>query len=96
MDEKGFLRLNFARSGNGIEIIIEDNGIEIAKSKKSKTANQKKHSGRGIANTLERIKILNELYDQHIVCHVTDKPAADRGVKVVVTVPFLKNFKHED
>jgi signal transduction histidine kinase len=96
MEDKGFLQLSFTKSGSGIEIIIEDNGIGIAESKKSKTENQKKHSGRGITNTLERIKILNELYDQHITCHVEDKPAPGRGVRVILTVPLLKNFRHED
>ena len=96
MDEKGFLQVSFTRSGNEIQIIIEDNGIGIAESKKSKTENQKKRSGRGISNTLERIKILNELYHQHITCEVEDKSAPGRGVKVKMTVPLLKNVKHED
>jgi tetratricopeptide (TPR) repeat protein len=96
MDEKGFLQLSFTKIQQGIEIIIEDNGIGIAASKQHKTANQKKHSGRGITNTLERINILNELYHQHIICEVEDKLAPDRGVKVKITVPLLKQGIHED
>lgn len=96
MEDKGFLQLSFNKTPNGIEIIIEDNGIGIAESKKAKTENQKKRSGRGIANTLERIKILNELYHQKIACEVVDKPAPGKGVKVKITVPLLKNFRHED
>ncbi|HEY6503262.1 MAG TPA: histidine kinase [Chitinophagaceae bacterium] len=96
MDEKGFLQLSFEKTGNEIEIIIEDNGIGIAESKKSKTANQKKHSGRGITNTLERIKILNELYRQHITCQVEDKQAPGNGVRVKITVPILKNALNEN
>jgi anti-sigma regulatory factor (Ser/Thr protein kinase) len=92
MDEKGFLQLSFNKSGKGMEIIIEDNGIGMAESKKSKTENQKKHSGRGITNTLERIGILNELYRQHITCEVEDKSSPGRGVKVKLTVPLLKNI----
>jgi len=90
-DEKGFLKLSFTKKQSGIEIIIEDSGIGIAESKKHKTANQKQHSGRGITNTLERIKILNELYQQNITCIVEDKAAPDHGVKVKMTVPLLKN-----
>jgi tetratricopeptide (TPR) repeat protein len=56
MDEKGFLQLSFTKAGKGMEIIIEDNGIGMAESKKSKTENQKKHSGRGITNTLEQCR----------------------------------------
>lgn len=96
MDEKGFLQVSFTKIRDIIEIIIEDNGIGIEESKKNKTANQKKHSGRGITNTMERIDILNELYHQRISCHVEDKPAPDRGVKVRITVPLLKKGIHED
>lgn len=91
IDEKGFLQLSFSKSLKGMDILIEDNGIGIAGSKKSKTVNQQKHSGRGITNTLERIKILNELYHHHITCVIEDKPAPERGVRVKITVPLLKN-----
>lgn len=92
-DKKGHLLLNFTRKEKMMEIVIEDNGIGIAESEKTKTANQRKHSGRGISNTMERIRILNELYHQHITCDVQDKPAPDTGVKVIMTVPLLKNFQ---
>ncbi len=92
MDEKGFLKLSFSRKQDRMEIIIEDNGIGIAESKKAKTSNQQQHSGRGISNTLERIKILNELYHQDISCIVADKPAPDHGAIVNITVPLLKNI----
>jgi tetratricopeptide (TPR) repeat protein len=96
MDEKGFLQLSFTKTDKGMEVLIEDNGIGIAASKKSKTVNQQKHSGRGITNTLERISILNELYHQEIICTVEDKQSPDRGVRVRITVPLLKNIVHED
>lgn len=93
IDEKGLLQLNFTKKNSSIEIMIEDNGIGIAESKKTKTAHQQKHSGRGIKNTLERIKILNELYHQHITCIVEDKTGVESGVRVKLTVPLLKNYK---
>lgn len=96
MDEKGLLQLSFTKQNNTIKILIEDNGIGMEESKKNKTANQKQHKGRGIANTLERINILNELYHQNISCITEDKPAPGRGVKVILAVPVLKNFVHED
>jgi hypothetical protein len=94
---KGLLQLSFTKgSKDTINILIEDNGIGIAESKKSKTANQKKYSGRGIANTMERIKILNELYHQHITCNVEDKREPGSGVIVQLTVPILKDIQYED
>ena len=91
-NETGLLQLSFTRHGNGMEIIIEDNVIGIAESKRNKTENQKSRNGRGITNTIERIKILNELYHQHMVCKVEDKMAPGRGVRVKLYVPLLKNF----
>jgi two-component system, sensor histidine kinase YesM len=92
MDTKGLLQLRFTQVNKGMEITIEDNGIGIAESKKAKTVNQQKHYGRGITNTLERIKILNELYHHNITCVVEDKQAPDRGVRVTITVPLLKSL----
>jgi sensor histidine kinase YesM len=91
MDEKGLLLLSFKKSGNVIEILIDDNGIGITASKNSKTSNQQKQNGRGISNTLERIKILNELYHKNIRCKVEDKAAPNSGVKVTLIVPHSKN-----
>jgi tetratricopeptide (TPR) repeat protein len=90
--DKGLLQLSFDRKVTGMEIIIEDNGIGIAESKRTKTENQKSRNGRGITNTMERIKILNELYHQRMTCEVEDKPAPARGVRVKLFVPVLKNF----
>ena len=95
-DKKGFLQVQFLKAGENMEIIIEDNGIGIAESKRNKTENQQKHSGRGIANTMERIKILNELYHKNITCSLTDKPAAENGVVIKLTVPFSKNIRYEN
>lgn len=90
METKGYLELSFTKKQNAVCIIIEDNGVGIAESKKNKTFNQQKHSGRGMSNTLERIKILNELYHQHITCVIEDKPAPATGVKITLTVPITK------
>lgn len=94
-EDKGFLKLHFSKKGNTINITIEDNGIGISKSKKIKSSNQQKQSGRGISNTLERIKILNELYHQDIICLVEDKIAPDQGVIVRISVPILKSIQHD-
>lgn len=91
-EQKGVLELRFKKRDNAMEIVVEDNGIGMAASKEAKTQNQKKHSGRGINNTLERIRILNELYGYKITCGVEDKVAPDSGVKVTLRVPLIKNF----
>lgn len=96
MEEKGMLQLRFTKTEKGVDILIEDNGIGIAASKNSKTVNQQKHSGRGITNTLERISILNELYHQEITCTVEDKQSPERGVRVRISVPLIKNIANED
>jgi tetratricopeptide (TPR) repeat protein len=96
MDAGGFLRLHFIAQQNRLEILVEDNGIGMAESKRIKTENQSKHTGRGISNTEERIKFLNELYHLHINCEVIDKPAPATGVTVKITMPFIKDPKHEN
>jgi signal transduction histidine kinase len=96
IEDKGMLQLSFTKTAKGMEILVEDNGIGIEASKKSKTVNQQKHSGRGITNTHERISILNELYHQNITCTVEDKQSPERGVRVRICVPLLKQIAHED
>nr|WP_283950685.1 histidine kinase [Chryseobacterium sp. pc1-10] len=71
--DKGFLKLSFEKEDQHLKITIEDNGIGIEESKKQKTHHQKTREGRGMKNTLERIKLLNDLYRQDIQCKVTDK-----------------------
>lgn len=95
IEDKGVLNLSFIKKGNGIDILVEDNGIGIAASKSVKTSNQLKHTGRGITNIEERIKILNELYQQQISCSIVDKAAPDHGVKVTISIPTLKNINSE-
>ena len=96
LDGKGWLNLEFQKQEEKIRIIIEDNGIGISESAKHKTQNQKKQKGRGIANTHERIRILNELYRTKITCEVEDKPAPDKGVKVMIYIPLLNKIRHEN
>lgn len=77
--EKGFLKLNFEKEIDTLKITIEDNGIGIEESKKQKTEHQKNREGRGMKNTLERIKLLNDLYKRNIICEVKD---SENGVLV--------------
>ena len=83
--EKGFLKLIFKKENQHLKITIEDNGIGIEESKKQKTIHQKNREGRGMKNTLERIRLLNDLYKKNIVCSVKDSP---NGVLVQIIMNF--------
>ncbi|MBW7676751.1 tetratricopeptide repeat-containing sensor histidine kinase [Chryseobacterium chendengshani] len=79
--EKGFLKLTFKKENQHLKICIEDNGIGIEESKKQKTVHQKNREGRGMKNTLERIRLLNDLYQKGITCSIKD---SEKGVMVEI------------
>ncbi|WP_426473333.1 histidine kinase [Chryseobacterium balustinum] len=81
--DKGFLSLEFTKNNDLLKITIKDNGIGIEESKKQKTEHQKTREGRGMKNTLERIRLLNDLYKKNIVCTVKD---SENGVFVEVSM----------
>ncbi|WP_162087090.1 tetratricopeptide repeat-containing sensor histidine kinase [Chryseobacterium aquaeductus] len=81
--EKGFLKLNFRKENHHLKITIQDNGIGIEESKKQKTIHQKNREGRGMKNTLERIRLLNDLYKKEIICSIKD---SENGVLVEITM----------
>ena len=81
--EKGFLKLHFEKENQYLKIAIKDNGIGIEESKKQKTIHQKNREGRGMKNTLERIRLLNDLYKKDIRCSIKD---SDNGVLVEIVM----------
>lgn len=81
--EKGFLKVDFENNNQYLKITIEDNGIGIEESKKQKTAHQKNREGRGMKNTLERVRLLNDLYRKNITCVVRD---SKNGVLVEIKI----------
>lgn len=86
--EKGFLSLKFEKNNDFLNILIEDNGIGIEESKKQKTEHQKNRKGRGMKNTLERIALLNDLYQKNIDCAITDKKDIS-GVLVKISYKLI-------
>ncbi|KMQ69289.1 histidine kinase [Chryseobacterium sp. FH2] len=86
--EKGFLKLSFEKNNQHLKIIIEDDGIGIKESRQQKTIHQKSREGRGMKNTLERITLLNDLYNQDIQCKITDKKGA-QGVLVKISYKMV-------
>ncbi|WP_292010689.1 histidine kinase [Chryseobacterium sp.] len=83
--EKGFLKLILEKDLQYLKITIEDNGIGIEESQKQKTEHQKTREGRGMKNTLERIKLLKDLYKKEITYSITDKPNGN-GVIIVLNI----------
>ena len=85
---KGFLKLSFFYKKKTIEIIIEDNGIGIKKSKELKTENQKLHKSIGLTNINERIALLNDLYHVSITCEINDNKNLE-GTIIKLIIPQL-------
>lgn len=86
-DEKGFLKVAFAKAGNEIIVTITDNGIGRAKSKELKTEHQKKRESKGLGNVQNRVALLNELHDCEIEMTVNDADLSpDIGTEVVVSM----------
>lgn len=85
--EKGFLKLSFKKESQHLKISVQDNGIGIEESKKQKTVHQKNREGRGMKNTLERIRLLNDLYKKDITCLIKD---SENGVLVEITYKLIR------
>lgn len=88
-DSMGLLTLNVKPEGNHLEVVIEDNGIGLTKSKELKTKHQKEHRSRGLNNTQERINLLNSLYHTDISISITEKEGKESGVIVRLLFPLM-------
>ena len=87
--KKGFLHLKFQLNNGKVNVIIEDNGIGLTKSRELKTSNQKVHESRGLNNTKERISLLNELYKKNISFAVREKELPESGTIVEIIFPLI-------
>jgi len=92
-ETKGMLSLQFVKEEDKIRIVIMDNGIGLAQSAALKTSNQKAHQSRGLANTRERVQLLNDIYRLKITMELqeTDK-ANGTGTIVTIQIPILHKF----
>ena len=86
-DTGGLLKLSVIPENDCLVVKIEDNGIGIKNSQTLKTKHQKSRTSRGISNTLERIQLLNSLYNCKITFVVTDREEGDTGVTVEFRFP---------
>lgn len=73
-DSGGWIRLKFGKTESGFIVTVEDNGIGLEESARLKTKNQKMYESRGLKNTEERIRLLNEIYKTNITFSLEDKP----------------------
>ncbi|QSW91503.1 histidine kinase [Flavobacterium endoglycinae] len=89
LDKKGFLSLRFEYKNGKINVIIEDNGIGLTRSRELKTTNQKIYESRGLNNTKERIDLLNELYKKDISFSISEKEAPESGTIVRIVFPLI-------
>lgn len=89
LDAKGLLLLKVELLNGKIVILIDDNGIGLAKSQELKTTNQKVHQSRGMSNTKERISLLNELYKKNISFRIFEKTVPERGTIVEISCPLI-------
>ncbi|WP_281231452.1 tetratricopeptide repeat-containing sensor histidine kinase [Flavobacterium gelatinilyticum] len=89
LDKKGFLSLRFEYKNGKINVVIEDNGIGLTKSRELKTANQKIYESRGLNNTKERIDLLNELYKKEISFTISEKEVPESGTIVQIVFPLI-------
>lgn len=89
LDKKGFLSLRFEFKNRKINVMIEDNGIGLTKSRELKTTNQKIYESRGLNNTKERIDLLNELYKKGISFAISEKEEPESGTIVQIVFPLI-------
>lgn len=88
-DSVGLLQIDFRKTTNGVCVSITDNGIGRQKSQELKTKHQKQQHSTGMQNIDNRIRILNELFNINIQVSISDadEQAAQKGTKVVLTIP---------
>jgi two-component system, sensor histidine kinase YesM len=94
LENKGYLQLKFQLSNGKVLVIIDDNGIGLAKSQELKTLNQKVHISRGMTNTNERIALLNDLYKKQISFQISEKIFPETGTIVEINFPLIDKISH--
>jgi len=89
-DKEMQLWIRFEKKEAGVVCIVEDNGIGIDASVKNKTFPINHHSV-GIANTQQRIKVLNEKYNLECSLQIQDRSVTstnETGTIVTIYLPF--------
>jgi LytS/YehU family sensor histidine kinase len=82
----GQLRIRFFLAEDQLVCEIEDNGIGVRESLKSKERGQAPHRSMGIANIRQRIDVLNEKYKMNCRLTIQDRLDIDGRVGTLVTL----------
>lgn len=90
-ETKGMLTITFSLEAKNVRILIEDDGIGLKRSQELKTMNQKTHVSRGLNNTKERIKLLNELYKTTIELTMRERETHE-GTLVEIRFPLINKL----
>jgi LytS/YehU family sensor histidine kinase len=89
------IKISFKRLNNQLVCIIDDNGIGIERSLKSKNQSDHFHNPFGIANVKNRIHLLNEKYNLESSVNIKDKSnvpvAGESGTLVTLYLPLEIN-----
>jgi LytS/YehU family sensor histidine kinase len=85
--EEGFILIKFARNGNMLDILIQDNGIGRKGSEQSKKS--KEHKSMAMDITRERIAIINKKYKTEGTLIIEDfNKVLNTGTKVLISLPY--------
>lgn len=88
----GNLDVSIVKSdNNNVLISIVDDGIGRQKSLEIKSQNQIKKPSKGMSNTIERIKIINEMYNIYIKLKINDLNGDSTGTIINLILPLKKN-----
>jgi two-component system, LytTR family, sensor kinase len=85
----GKLKVSISRENESIQVTIQDDGIGRERSFELKTKNQQQNSSKGLHNTTQRIKVINDLHNTKIELQVKDLSPLniDRGTDVLLKIP---------
>lgn len=89
-DAKGHLSIRLEQLQNGLKVTVADNGIGRKQSQALKTKNQKAANSLGMKNVIDRLSILNTVYNTNITVNITNlKHTGDIGTKVEIIIPEI-------
>jgi len=86
-EKEGELIVSLTAIKNGLQVVIQDNGIGRKASQKVKTKNQLKTKSTALRNIGERIKIFNSLHKIKIEVTTTDLHENGSGTVVTLQIP---------
>lgn len=90
-DTDGLVKISISKNEDDLQCVIEDNGIGRARAAELKAQKQNNHKrSMGMQITLDRIEIINKLYNMNASVHVqdlTDENGHSKGTKVELSIP---------